>query len=76
MAGAETKMTTQPDSPLAGISQDRAIRFRWTLRDIKSKRTKFSTVDPSDMRALIEMGLVEMRDELPLLTSKGDRALD
>jgi hypothetical protein len=70
------KMNDQPDSPLAQLSLDRAIRLRWTLRDTKSKRTKFSPADPGDMNALIEMGLVEMRDEVPLLTSKGDRALD
>jgi len=69
-------MTTQPDSPLAGISRDSAIRLRWTMRDIKSKRTKLSPVDPSDMKALIELGLVEMRNEVLQLTSRGDRALD
>jgi hypothetical protein len=69
-------MTDQPDSPLAGLNLDTAIHLRWTLRDIKSKRTKLSPVSPDDLRTLIEMGLVEMRDEVPVLTSEGERALD
>jgi hypothetical protein len=46
------------------------------LRDIKGKRLKWSPVSPDDLRTLIEMGLVEMRDDVPVLTHKGDRALD
>jgi hypothetical protein len=46
------------------------------LRDIKAKRTKLSPVSPDDLRTLIEMGLVEIRDEVPLLTNEGERALD
>jgi hypothetical protein len=69
-------MTNQPNSPLAGLSLDQTIHLRWTLRDIKAKRTKLSPVSPDDLRTLIEMGLVEMRDETPVLTNKGDSALD
>jgi hypothetical protein len=69
-------MTDQPDSPLAGISLDTAIHPRWVLRDIKGKRTKLSPVNLDDLRTLIEMGLVEMRDEVPVLTNEGERALD
>jgi hypothetical protein len=68
-------MMDQPKSQLAGLSLDQTIHLRWTLRDIKSKRTKFSPVSPDDLRTLIEMGLIEMRDETPVLTSKGDSAL-
>jgi hypothetical protein len=46
------------------------------LRDIRGKRTKLSPVNPDDLRTLIEMGLVEMRDDIPVLTSTGDRAID
>jgi hypothetical protein len=69
-------MMDQPKSQLAGLSLDQTIHLRWTLRDIKSKRTKFSPVSPDDLRTLIEMGLIEMRDETPVLTNKGDSALD
>jgi len=69
-------MTDQPDSPMTGLSLDTAIQLRWTLRDIKGKRTKLSPVSPDDLRTLLEMGLVEMRDEVPELTDEGHRALD
>jgi hypothetical protein len=69
-------MTGQPLSPLAGLTVDKAIRLRWALRDIKAKRTKMSPVSPDDLRTLIEMGLNEMRDEVPVLTNEGERALD
>jgi hypothetical protein len=66
--------TDQPDSPLVGLSLDTAIHLRWVLRDIKGRRTKFMPVSPDDLRTLIEMGLIEMRDEVPVLTNEGDRA--
>jgi hypothetical protein len=70
-------MTDHSDPPLlAGLSLDTAIHLRWVLRDIKGKRTKLSPVSADDLQTLIEMGLVEMRDELPLLTNEGERALD
>jgi hypothetical protein len=69
-------MTDQSVPPLAGLSPDRAIHLRWVLRDIKAKRTKLSPFSPDDLQTLIEMGLVEMRDEVPLLTNEGERALD
>jgi hypothetical protein len=69
-------MTDQPNSPLAGLSLDAAIHLRWVLRDIKGKRTKLMPVSADDLRTLIEMGLIEMRDEVPVLTNEGERALD
>jgi hypothetical protein len=70
-------MTDQSGPPLLdGLSLDIAIHLRWVLRDIKATRTKLSPVSPDDFRTLIEMGLVEMRDELPLLTNEGERAID
>jgi hypothetical protein len=46
------------------------------LRDIKGKRTQLSPVSPDDLGTLIEKGLIEMRDEVPVLTNEGERALD
>jgi hypothetical protein len=46
------------------------------LRDIKAKRTKLTPVSPSDLKTLTEMGLVEMRDDAPILTNEGHQALD
>ena len=69
-------MTDQPDSPLAGLSLDTAIHLRWCLRDIKGKRTEFMGVSPDDPRTLTNLGLIEMRNEVPVLTNEGERALD
>ena len=69
-------MTDQPISPFPGLSLDATIHLRWVLRDIKGKRTKLSPVGPDDLSTLIEMGLIEMRDEVPVLTNEGERALD
>jgi hypothetical protein len=61
---------------MAGLDLDTVIRLRWVLRDIKAKRLKMSPVSPEDLRSLLEMGLIEMRDEFPMLTSEGERALN
>jgi hypothetical protein len=70
----EGKMTDPDQSPWAGLELDTVIRLRWALRDIKSKRMKMSPVSPEDLRTLLEMGLVEMREDVPVLTGDGDRA--
>jgi hypothetical protein len=69
-------MTEQPRSVLDGLSLDTAIRLRWALRDIKAKRTKLSPISQNDLMALIELGLIEMRDDVPQLTNEGHRAID
>jgi hypothetical protein len=66
----------QISSPWAEIDLDTAIRLRWALRDIKGKRTKLTPISPSDLKALIEMGLVEIRNDAPLLTNEGHQALN
>jgi hypothetical protein len=68
-------MTDNPN-PLAEFDLDRAIELRWTLRDIEAKRLKLSPVSDADLRALIDLGLVEMRDDTPVLTNVGHDALD
>ncbi len=73
--GGATTMAEQPGSALAGLDLDTAIRLRWALRDIKASRTKLSPVNPGDLKILIEASLVEMRDDVPALTSEGERAL-
>jgi hypothetical protein len=71
-----TTMAEQPRSVLDSLNLDTAIRLRWTLRDIKARRTEFSPISQNDLMALIELGLIEMRDEAPQLTDEGHRALD
>ena len=70
------KMAEQTSSPWAGLDLDTAIRLRWALRDIKAKRTKLTPVSPSDLKTLLEMALVEMRDDALLLTNEGHQAID
>jgi hypothetical protein len=72
----QTTISNQALAPLAGLDLDTVIRLRWALRDIKAKRTKLTPVGQSDLEALSEMGLIEMRDDALMLTNKGHQALD
>jgi hypothetical protein len=65
----------EPDIYTARADRDRAAALRWVLRDIKNNRLKWSPVDQDDLRILIEMGLVEMRDSAPMLTTAGVSAI-
>ena len=65
------KAIVEPDIYTAKGDRDRAIALRWVLRDIKSNRLKWSPLDQQELRILIIMGLVEMRDDTPVLTSAG-----
>ena len=73
---SQGSMVEQTKSPWAGLELDTAIHLRWTLRDIKAKRTRLMPVSPNDLKTLIETGLVEMRDEAPMLTNEAHQALD
>ena len=78
-AGAGENTTTMADpsqSVLDGLHLDTAIRLRWVLRDIKAKRTRLSPISQNDLMALIELGLIEMLDDVPQLTDEGHRAVD
>jgi len=63
---------TEPKSGLANLDLKDAVRLRWTLHDIKSQRTEIVPVSPDDLRTLIEMGLVEMRDGVAVVLPAGD----
>lgn len=67
---------TENQTPFAHLSLERAIALRWALRDIKAKRLKLSPVSEGDLTALKELGLIEMQDDLPVLTQAGRDALD
>jgi len=64
-----------PDMQMPQLDMDTAIRLRWALRNIKGKRTKLMPVSPGDLRTLTEMGFVEMRDEITVLTNQGELAI-
>ena len=64
------------ERPLAEFDLERAIGLRWALRDILSNRLKLTPVRSDDMRTLIELGFVEMRDDAPVVTQEGLAALE
>jgi len=59
------------EHPCAQFSLEKAIGLRWTLRDIQARRLKMSPVSDEDLRTLKDLGLVEVRDEGPVLTQAG-----
>jgi hypothetical protein len=75
-AESAVRRAQQAKSLLAGLDLDTAIRLRWAMRDIRSKRTKLSPVSENDLAALIDLELVDMREEVPRLTGLGILALD
>ena len=54
--------------PLVQFGLD-AIDLRWTLKDIAAKRV--SMINKQHLAQLIELGLVEMREDVPHLTIAG-----
>ena len=67
---------SEPKQGLASLGLDDAIRLRWALRDIRANRLKLTPVDPRDLRTLIDMRYVEMRNEDPVVTSAGLQEID
>ena len=67
---------TDEKMPLANLGLERAIALRWVLRDIKAKRLKLSPVSTVDLNILTELGLIEMRDDVLVLTNAGHAAID
>ena len=61
---------------LNDLGLDAAIRLRWVLRDIKGNRPKLSPPSDNDLRTLIDMGYVDMRDDRPFVTSAGVNEMD
>jgi hypothetical protein len=64
------------DNPFAEFSLEKAIGLRWTLRDIQARRLKMSPVSDEDLRLLAGLGLIDMRDEGPVLTPAGTAVLN
>jgi hypothetical protein len=61
---------TDEDDPLSKLGLE-AIDLRWTLKDIAAKRWMLCPVNPEHLSKLIELGLVEMRDDAPSVTPGG-----
>ena len=58
--------------PLAHFGLD-AIDLRWTLKDIAAQRGWM--INKEHLAQLIDLGLVEMRDDAPHLTVAGQNAV-
>jgi hypothetical protein len=58
-------------NPLSHLDLQEAIDLRWTLRDIRAKRWKLAPINPTHLEKLIALGLVEMRNDDPVLTNSG-----
>jgi hypothetical protein len=69
------KAIVKPDINTARADRDRAISLRWVLRDIRSNRLNWSPVSQYDLQILIIMGLVEVRNDAPVLTNAGADAI-
>jgi hypothetical protein len=68
--GITKQMNTDNDDPLAQFRLD-AIDLRWTLRDIKSKRTWL--INSDHLPKLVELGLVKIEEDIPYLTTAGEK---
>ena len=64
------------ERPLANLDLERAIALRWSLRDILGNRLQLSPLRDDDLRTLIDLGLVEMRDDTPVVTQAGLAAIE
>ena len=65
-------MTENQTDPLAQFGLD-AIDLRWTLKDIAGKRSWI--INQKHLAQLIELGLVEMREDVPYLTVAGQNTV-
>lgn len=55
---------SEPKKGLVRLGLVNAIRLRWALRHIKGKCLKLTAVDPNDLRTLIDMGYVEIQNDV------------
>jgi hypothetical protein len=68
-------MDEYPNVKMTEIELSRAVQLRWTLRDILSNRTKISPLKPDHVEQLVEFGLIEIVDDVPLVTEAGKSIL-
>lgn len=55
--------------PIRGLPD--AFDLRWSLRDIHPRRWKLPPIKGAHIEKLLGMGLIEMQDEIPVLTDAG-----
>ena len=66
---------SEPRQGLKSLGLENAVRLRWVLRDIKGNRLKLSFPHPNDLRILVDMGFVEIQNDVPVITSAGLREI-
>jgi hypothetical protein len=71
-----SSFSNMADRPLANLDLEKAIALRWALRDIVARRHKLTPLKDDDLHTLVELGLVELRDGVPVETQAGLEALD
>jgi len=64
------------DNPFVEFNLERAIGLRWALRDIQARRLEMLPVGADDLRILVALGLIEVRDDGPILTQAGTAVLN
>jgi hypothetical protein len=67
---------SESSPPFPDLDLRTRVTLRWILRDILARRLKLTPVSDNDLRMLVEMGLVEWRDDEPSLTAAGRATLD
>ena len=60
----------------ANFNLQNTIALRWALRDIVAKRIKLIPLKDDDLQTLLELGLVEMQAEQPVVTAAGLAAVE
>lgn len=71
--GLKAKNSMENDlDPLAQFGLD-AIDLRWTLKDIAAERSNM--INQQHLAQLIDLGLVEMREDVPYLTNAGQNTV-
>lgn len=59
------------DDPFHNLDVPQMIDLKWTLRDIRARRWMLLPINPLHLEQLERMGLVEMREDEPVLTQAG-----
>ena len=63
-------------NPLQDLDLETAIRLRWVLRDIRSRRTKLMAPNREDLALLEQRGLITMDDGELVLTDAANSVID
>ena len=63
------------DDPFRDLDRIEATNLRWSLRDIRARRWILTPIKADHIDKLLAMGLIEFRDEIPVLTDAGLSAI-